>query len=98
MIPICPVSHPSSSTHSHDRTLPASRANNLNAVRLVLAGMVMLAHGFALSYGSADSEPLKRLTRGQENCGAIAVNLFFLISGMLITASWFRSKSMNDFI
>lgn len=28
----------------------------------------------------------------------VAVELFFLISGMLITASWFRSRSMEDFI
>lgn len=80
------------------RTLLESGANNLNALRLALAALVMFSHSFALSYGSEDSEPLKRLTRGQETCGTIAVNLFFLISGVLITASWFRSKSMSDFL
>jgi len=75
-----------------------SGANNLNAIRLVLAALVMYSHSFALSYGSEDSDPLKRLTKGQETFGTISVNLFFLISGILITASWFRSKSMNDFL
>lgn len=83
---------------SDDRTLPASRANNLNAMRLALASLVMFSHSFALSYGTADNEPLKWLTKGQVTCGTVAVDLFFLISGMLITASWFRSKSMNDFL
>ncbi len=98
MISIPHVSRPSLPSSSPDHTLPVSRSNNLNAIRLALAGMVMFSHSFDLSYGSAASEPLRVLTRGQETCGAIAVDLFFLISGMLITASWFRSKSMNDFL
>ena len=75
-----------------------SRSNNLNAIRLVLATMVMVSHGFALSLGTEDAEPIKRLTLGQETCGSIAVNLFFLISGMLITASWLHSRSMSNFL
>lgn len=75
-----------------------TRSNNLNAMRLVLAAMVMVSHAWALSYGTADGDPIKRLTLGQETGGSIAVNLFFLISGMLITASWFRSRSMSDFL
>jgi peptidoglycan/LPS O-acetylase OafA/YrhL len=61
--------------------------------------MVIFSHGFVLSYGTLfGREPLNRLTKGQATCGVIAVDLFFLISGMLITASWFRSKSMSDFL
>ncbi len=37
-------------------------------------------------------------TGGQESFGSCAVNLFFLLSGMLITASWLRSRSMQDFL
>ena len=75
-----------------------SRSNNLNAMRLLFAAMVMVTHAFAVSYGTVEGEPVKLLTRGQETCGTLAVDMFFLISGMLVTASWFRSRSMNDFI
>jgi peptidoglycan/LPS O-acetylase OafA/YrhL len=72
--------------------------NNFNAVRLALAVLVIVSHDFPLSYGSEGSEPLMRMTAGQDNLGAVAVNFFFLISGMLITASWLRSKSMQSFL
>jgi peptidoglycan/LPS O-acetylase OafA/YrhL len=75
-----------------------SRSNNLNAMRLALATMVMFSHSFALSYGAKGVEPLAAFTRRQETFGSLAVDLFFAISGMLITASWFHSKSMADFL
>lgn len=49
------------------RTLLESGANNLNALRLALAALVMFSHSFALSYGSEDSEPLKEANEGAGN-------------------------------
>jgi len=72
--------------------------NNFNAVRLVLAVLVILSHAFPLSYGGTDREPMVRITGNQDSFGGMAVNLFFLISGMLITASWLRSKSMQSYL
>ena len=72
--------------------------NNFNAVRLALAVLVIVSHAFPLSYGSEGSEPLMRMTASQEAFGDVAVNFFFLISGMLITASWLRSKSMQNYL
>jgi peptidoglycan/LPS O-acetylase OafA/YrhL len=60
--------------------------------------MVIASHSYPLSYGTSEREPMVRLTLGQDTLGGIAVNLFFLISGMLITASWLRSRSMQDFL
>lgn len=71
--------------------------NNLNAIRLVLAGLVVLAHSFQLASGKV-SDPFYLLAHNQESCGILAVNLFFFISGLLITGSWFNSKTMNDYI
>ena len=68
----------------------SGRENNLNAIRLLLAAGVIFSHSFPICYGrggEAKGEPLYILTHGQESFGSIAVNLFFFISGMLITAS-----------
>ena len=74
--------------------------NNFNALRLGLAVLVIVSHAFPLFLrGGMDREPLGRITTyGQDTFGGVAVNLFFLISGMLITASWLRSKSMQNFL
>jgi peptidoglycan/LPS O-acetylase OafA/YrhL len=79
----------------------SGRENNLNAIRLLLAAGVILSHSFPISYGrggEAKGETLYILTHGQESFGSIAVNLFFFISGMLITASWLRSTSMKEYL
>jgi len=71
--------------------------NNLNALRLVLATLVILSHSFQLTSGK-QSDPFFALCQHQESCGSLAVDLFFFISGLLITASWLNSKTMNDYI
>lgn len=71
--------------------------NNLNAVRLVLAVLVILDHCFPLTLGK-EGDPLFVLSRHQTSFGGLAVDLFFFISGFLITASWLNCKSMNDYL
>lgn len=71
--------------------------NNLNALRLVLATLVILSHSFQLTSGR-QSDPFFILCQCQESCGSLAVDLFFFVSGLLITASWLNSKTMNDYI
>lgn len=73
--------------------------NSFNAIRLLLACLVLVSHSFPLSLaGGNEIEPLMRLTRQTESLGTAAVGMFFFISGMLITASWFRSGSMQNFV
>jgi len=81
--------------------LSSRNSNNLNAIRLFLALSVIFSHSFPVCYGSvreAKCEPVAVWTHGQMTLGSAAVNLFFLLSGMLITASWLRSTSMEDFL
>ena len=74
----------------------SSRAgNNLNAIRLFLALLVVFDHSFPLA--TAQNDPLLVVSR-QLSFGELAVHLFFFISGFLITASWFNSRSMNDYL
>ena len=79
------------------QSLSSSRAgNNLNAVRLFLALLVIFDHSFPLAEGRDD--PLMAVSHNQLSFGEVAVHLFFFISGFLITASWLNSRSMNDYL
>ncbi len=77
------------------------KTNNLNIIRLLLALAVIVSHSFPVALGSGGdtrAEPLYAWTHQQESSGAMAVDLFFFISGLLITASWLRSRSMQDYL
>ncbi len=58
--------------------------NGFNTIRLVAASAVIFSHAFPLT---GLDEPLKQFT-GQATFGDLAVAAFFLISGMLVTASF----------
>lgn len=71
------------------------RNNNFHLLRLIAASAVLLSHSFPLATGDRHTEPL----RAAYGCtfGSIAVDLFFLISGMLVTMSLVRRSSAADF-
>jgi len=76
----------------------APRANNLDFLRLFFASLVIWSHSYPLLRGEANaSEPVSRLTRGQTTGGGLAVAFFFIISGFLITQSWFSSRGVGNF-
>ena len=72
------------------------RDNNFHLLRLSAATAVLFSHSFPLSTGDARFEPL-RATFGC-TFGSLAVDLFFLISGMLVTMSLMRRDSAADFV
>jgi peptidoglycan/LPS O-acetylase OafA/YrhL len=82
--------------HANDERV--LRTNNFDFLRLALAVLVIFSHSFPLAAGSEIREPLRMLTRGQMTCGALAVDLFFIMSGFLITASAERSSSILSFL
>lgn len=71
-----------------------SRRNNLDFLRLALAVLVILSHSYPLGTATESTEPMHRWTRGQMTFGAVAVDLFFVMSGFLITASVLRSPTL----
>ena len=77
--------------------LLAGRHNNLDALRVVLALMVLMFHSYLFSNRSGDS-PLTRLSGGTIDMGTEAVGGFFAISGILITASWLRKPAAGSFL
>ncbi len=85
-----PISFPSSTLAQ----CVNQKENNLNAIRLGLSLLVLYSHCYPLSFGTAAAT----VQNFQNTVGYVAVDLFFFISGLLIAASWLRSKSMNDYL
>ena len=75
----------------------AGRNNNFDAIRFVLATLVIASHSYPLFQGNNSCEPLARLSSGQMTGGELAVNGFFILSGYLILQSWERSRGMANF-
>ena len=72
-------------TYSHD--------NNFNLIRFLAAYAVLFSHCFVLVSGNGSDEPL--VTALNYSLGGIAVDIFFVTSGFLITGSSLRR---NNFI
>ncbi|QPK63849.1 acyltransferase [Methylomonas sp. LL1] len=72
------------------------RDNNFNLIRIVAALAVLVTHSFALATGTGDAEPLQR-TLGM-TMGSIAVDVFFIASGFLVTSSLLNRQSIIEFI
>lgn len=72
------------------------RDNNFNFIRMVAACAVLVSHSFALTMGTEKAEPLRDILG--MTLGTIAVDIFFIISGFLVTASLLSRQSTIDFI
>ena len=72
------------------------RENNFNLIRIVAAFAVLVTHSFALAIGTADAEPFQG-TLGM-TLGSIAVDVFFITSGFLVTSSLLNRQSIIEFI
>lgn len=74
------------------------RANNYDLIRLVAATLVLVSHAFPLTAGNDAGDPLSLLTRGQATLGALAVGVFFFVSGVLVTQSYGQSEGLRHFL
>ena len=66
-------------------SLSVGRDNNLNLLRMLAASLVLISHSFFMPTGDGSVEPL-RVAFGF-TLGSLAVDIFFLISGFLVTQS-----------
>lgn len=69
--------------------------NSINALRLALAGVVLISHCMQLSWGRPD--PLGHLTSGALDMGTMSVDGFFALSGFLIATSFRSSPSTRRY-
>ena len=76
----------------------ADRANNFDLIRLAAAALVIYGHSFFEAPGDTATDLVQRLFGGAEYAGSVAVYAFFLISGLLITASMEKHRSALVFV
>jgi len=72
-----------------------SDRNSFNLVRLVAAASVIVSHLFILRHGPGTPEPLSSWT--SFTLGQHAVNLFFVLSGLLLSRSLDRNPDLRRF-
>lgn len=80
----------------HLSEVTSGRDNNLNLLRLSAALAVLISHSFVVVTGTEKSEPL--LSTLGMTWGSIAVDVFFVTSGFLVTASLLSRKNTLNFI
>ena len=71
------------------------RDNNFNLIRFCAAFAVLISHSFAVAIGSGSAEPMRH-TLGL-TWGYVAVDVFFLTSGFLVTASLLARRGVVAF-
>lgn len=69
--------------------------NSFAVVRLALAVAVLASHSYWLTTGDGTSDPLVAATG--RSLGELAALAFFFLSGLLVTQSLMRSRSLADF-
>ncbi|MCF6244081.1 MAG: acyltransferase [Sulfurovum sp.] len=73
----------------------SDRNNNFNIIRFIAAFMVLYTHSFSLLSGDILDEPLRRAM--DMSFGDIAVDVFFITSGFLITSSYLNRRNLIAF-
>ncbi|MRD47256.1 acyltransferase [Caenimonas koreensis] len=73
----------------------ARRSNNFNLIRLLAALVVIYAHAPAIT-GFAPPEPFAQFTG--HYTGALAIDVFFLLSGFLVTGSAMSDRGLRYFM
>lgn len=69
--------------------------NSFGVMRFLLAAAVLVSHAFYLYFGRVSSEPLFGVTG--YTLGQHAVQVFFFLSGVLVTQSLAQSSSVRDY-
>ena len=74
----------------------SGRDNNYNLIRLIAAMAVLFGHSYAISPRPGVHDPMTLFFPGTWS-GALAVDTFFFISGLLVCASVVRSSSIRRY-
>lgn len=80
-------------TNKQTNTVNTSRNNNINAIRFFAATMVVFGHSYMFLSGSTENEPGFMGV----HVATFAVDIFFVLSGFLISQSWKRDSNYMRF-
>ncbi len=69
--------------------------NSFGVLRLAMALLVLVSHAVFLTTGKVELEPLTRWTG--YSLGQHGVQVFFILSGILVAQSLFQSRSVQDY-
>jgi peptidoglycan/LPS O-acetylase OafA/YrhL len=72
-------------------------SNNFGAIRILFAIAVVFSDSFLLGDGVTNADPMKRFNHGQAITGHAAVDLFFIMSGYLVTLSLISEASLGRY-
>lgn len=71
---------------------PSAHDNNFDGLRLIAALMVMVSHQFVFLHMH------KPVLAGDISFGSVAVAMFFVMSGYMVTESWYRDPHLVRFM
>ncbi|CAB4873918.1 unannotated protein [freshwater metagenome] len=72
--------------------------NSLTLARFIFAALVVVSHSFPLGGYHANSDPWTTWSKGQDTLGTIAVEAFFLLSGLLVAKSYDSVRGPSEFL
>lgn len=78
-------------------TLLSRDNNNLDIFRVIAACMVIYGHAYALVPHHGEKDFVARLL-GHDYSGSLAINIFFFLSGLVVTNSLISKRSPIDFV
>lgn len=78
--------------------LTRGRNNNFDLLRFLAASLVIVYHEYCVTGTPVSTEPVFRLTRGRDDSGSLAVVIFFIISGFLVTRSFVVRGRLMEFL
>jgi peptidoglycan/LPS O-acetylase OafA/YrhL len=70
--------------------------NSIGFLRLTCSLLVIFAHTW--NYGGYGQEPLARISNNQIGTGRVSVDIFFILSGFLISMSWCNAQNWRVFL
>ena len=73
------------------------RKNNFNLIQFIMAILVIYSHAFPIASAQNNGELIMDLTASRYSFGSLAVAVFFIISGYLVSSSYENSTSVLQY-